>query len=217
MEIRQVLRQFGPMLRNLPSVMATFRVDEQEAHRIVNRLYRAGYVQRNPTWPDDLQWYRTAQGDALAQAGSGPPVSRPRAERLLQGVLRRVAEINRKPHYLCRVVAVGVFGAYLTDAPLLDVLDLVVRIVPKPPVPGTDQAVFRPDRGLPYWRLQKLLPREEWPRWRERHVELYLVGGKRHLVLHPCDDPLLRGQRVRLVYVENPTMPTPGGDSDGTE
>jgi hypothetical protein len=128
-----------------------------------------------------------------------------------------VAEINRKPYYLCHVTAVGVFGAYLTDAPLLDVLDLVVRIAPKPPTPGTNDEVFRPDRGLPYWRLQKLLPRNEWPRWRERHVELYLTGGKRNLVLHPWDDPLLRGQRVRLVYVENPAKPAVGGaDSNRT-
>jgi hypothetical protein len=203
-------------LRNLPSVMATFRVDEQEAHRIVNRLYRAGYVQRNPAWPDDLQWYRTAEGDALAQAGSGPPVSRPRAERLLQGVLRRVAEIDQKPHYLCKVVTVGVFGAYLTDAPRLDVVDLVVRIVPKAPAPGTTDTIFRPDRDLPYWRLQKILPRDEWPRWRERHVELYLVAGKRHLVLHQCDDPLLRGQRVRLVYVDNSVRPPVDGNRHHT-
>ena len=213
MEVRQLLRQFGPMSRNLPSVMATFRVDDQEAHRILNRLYLAGHVRRDP---DYLQWYRTAQGDTLAQADSGPPLSRARADRLLQGVLRRVAEINRKPHYLCRVAAVGVFGAYLTDAPILDVLDLVVRIVPKPPAPGTPDPVFRPDRHLPYWRLQKLLPRDEWPRWRERHVELSLVGGKRSLVLHAFDDPLLRGQRVRLVFLDNPHMPEPDGrDRDG--
>ena len=217
MDVRQLLRQFGPMSRNLPSVMATFRVDDQEAHRILNRLYLAGHVRRDPAWPEDLQWYRTAQGDALAQADSGPPLSRARADRLLQGVLRRVAEINRKPHYLCRVAAVGVFGAYLTDAPLLDVLDLVVRIAPKPPAPGTTDAVFRPDRHLPYWRFQKLLPRDEWPRWRERHVELYLGAGKRNLVLHTFDDPLLRGQRVRLVYVENPAIPTVGGDSNSTD
>jgi hypothetical protein len=217
MEVRQLLRQFGPMSRNLPSVMATFRVDDQEAHRILNRLYLAGYVRRDPAWPEDLQWYRTAEGDALAQSDSGPPLARARVDRLLQGVLRRVAEINQKPHYVCRVVAVGVFGAYLTDAPLLDVLDLVVRIAPKPPTPGTTDAVFRPDRALPYWRLQKLLPRDEWPRWRERHVELCLAGGKQNLVLHSFDDPLLRGQRVRVVYVEHPETPLVGCDSTSTD
>ena len=79
------------------------------------------------------------------------PLSRTRAERLLQRVLRRVAEVNRRPYFLCRVTAVGVFGGYLADAPTIDALDLVVRIAPKPPAPGTSHEVFRPDRGLPYW------------------------------------------------------------------
>jgi hypothetical protein len=214
MDLRQVLRQFGPISRTLPSVMAAFRVDEQEARRILNRLRRAGYVLEEPAWRDDRHWHRTARGDVHAGVG-GRPLSQARAEQVLRGVLRRVGEINRKPHYLCRVTALGVFGAYLTDAPFLDVLDLVVWIAPKPPAPGTADTVFRPDRSLPYWRLQKLLPRDEWPRWRERHVELYLTGGKRHLILHPWDDPLLRGQRVRLMFVENPGMPAPrSGESE---
>jgi hypothetical protein len=127
-----------------------------------------------------------------------------------------VAEVNRNPHYLCRVVALGVFGTYLTDAPTLDTLDLVVRIVPKPPAPGTADAVFRPDRALPYWRLQKLLPTNEWPRWREYHVESYLVAGKRSLVLRTFDDPLLRGQRVRLVFLEPVELPSTVADDAGS-
>ncbi len=195
-DVRQLLRQFGAISRELPSVKAAFRVGAHGAHRILNGLYLADYVQRDPDRPEDLRWCRTEAGDALARAASGPPLSRARADRLLQGVLRRVAEVNRNPYYLCRVVVVGVFGTYL--------------IGPKPPAPGTPDAVFRTNRGLPYWRLQNLLPTNEWPRWREFHVEWYLVAGKRHLVLRTFDDPLLRGQRVRVVYVENPHMPAPG-------
>ena len=151
LDVRQLLRQFGPLSRNLPSVMATFRVDAEEAHRILNRLHLAGYVRRDPDRPDELRWCRTRQGEALARARIRPPLSRTRAERLLQRVLRRVAEVNRRPYFLCRVTAVGVFGGYLADAPTIDALDLVVRIAPKPPAPGTSHEVFRPDRGLPYW------------------------------------------------------------------
>jgi len=206
-EMQQQLRHFGAVTRDLPSVRGALRVDEPEAHRILDRLARVGYVQRDPNRPEELCWRRTAAGEALARDGLGPPLSRARAERMLQRVLERAAEINRKPHYLCRVVTVGVFGAYLTDAPILDCLDLVVRIAPKPPTPGSPEAVFRPDLRLPYWKLQKSLPRPEWPHWRERHVELALVTGTRNVVLHACDDPLLRGQRVRLVFLAPPEPP----------
>ena len=210
LEVRQILRRFGAEARDLPAVLAALRVPEREARRVLARLGRAGYLRRDPERPDAPRWCRTPRGADLAQACVGWPLSRARAERMLQGVLRRVADIHRNPYFLCRVTAVGVFGSYLTDAPVIDELDLVVRIVPKPPAPGTTDTVFRPDRNLPYWRLQKLLPRAEWPRWRERHVELHVVSGKRHLVLHTFDDPLLRGQRVRLVFLANPEVLTLG-------
>ena len=210
-EIRQLLRQFGAASRDLPSVTAALAMPEQAAHRVLQRLSRAGYVRRDPDRPDELRWCRTEQGDALARAGVGRPLSRARADRLLQGVLRRVGEVNRKTYFLCQVTAVGVFGSYRTDAPTLDAIDLVVRIVPKPPAPGSSDEVFRPNRRLPYWRFQKLLPRDEWPHWRERQVELYLLGETRSIVLHRFDDPLLRGQRVRLVFLAHAEMapPTP--------
>jgi hypothetical protein len=169
-EVRRLLRQFGARSRDLPAVLAAFGVDEEPARRLLDRLERAGYVRRDPHRPEALRWCRTAEGATLARAGTGRPLTRARADRLLQGVLRRVAEINRKPYFLCRVAVLGVFGAYLTHAPTMDTIDLVVRIAPKPPAPGTTDAVFRPDRRLRYWRLQKLLPRDEWPHWRERHV-----------------------------------------------
>ncbi len=216
LEVRQLLRRFGAEARDLASVMAVFGISEGEAHRTLNQLYRAGYVERDPASSDALRWHRTLAGEEFAEARVGPPLSRARAERLLQGVLRRVAAINRKPYFLCQVTAVGVFGSYLTEVPVIDELDLVVRIVRKPPALGTTHEVFRPERRLPYWRLRKLLPRHDWPHWRERHVELYLVAGKRSLVLHRFDDPLLRGQRVRLVFLAHSEMPATGARVNDT-
>jgi len=206
-DVAQLLRRFGAASRDRSSVRAAFGVDDHEARRRLNQLVRAGYVRRDSARPDERCWRRTPAGEVLAHADRRRHLSRARAERMLQEVLRRVAEVNRKPYFLCQVTAVGVFGRYLTDAPVLDELDLVVRIIPKPPAPGSAAAVFRPDRALPYWRLQKLLPRDEWPRWRERHVELHLVRGKRPVVLHTFDDPRLRGRRVRLVFLADPEPP----------
>jgi hypothetical protein len=205
LEFRQVLRRFGAETRDLPSVMAGLGVTEQEAHRALNRLYRAGYVRRDPARPAERCWRRTPAGAAVAQATVAPPLSRARAARLLQGVLRRVATINAKPYFLCRVTAVGVFGAYVTEAAVVDELDLVVNIAPKAPPPGTRDAVFRPDRILPYWTLRRRISSDDWSAWRERHVELTLAGGTPSIVLHRFDDPLLWGKRVRLVFLEAPT------------
>ena len=111
LEVRQMLRRFGAEPRDLPSVMAGLAVTHQEARRVLTGLQRAGYVRRDPTRRDALRWYRTPAGEACAQAPLGRPLSRARAQRLLQGVLRRVADVNARPHFLCRVTAVGVFGS----------------------------------------------------------------------------------------------------------
>lgn len=200
-EVQQLLRRFGAEAQDLAGVTGVFGVSAMEAHRMLNELNRAGCVAREAASADALRWRRTPEGDEFAEVGLGPPVPRARAERLLQRVLRRVVTVNRQPHFFCRVTTVRVCGDYLTEAPVLEALEVVVRIVSKPPALGTADAVFRPARRLPYWRLQRLLSRAEWPQWRERHVELYLLARERSLVLHRFDDRVRRGQHVRVVFL----------------
>ncbi len=181
--------------------MVVFGISERAARQLLTDLARVGYVERDPLRAEPLRWRRTPAGDAVAAVRRGSSVSRAHADRLLAGVLRRVVMVNRNPYFLCRVAAGGVCGSYLTEVPVLDALGLAVRIVPKSPVPGSSAQVFRPDRCLPYWSLQKRLPPADWPQWRTRHVELYLVGGRRHLVLHRLAEALLRRERVRVVFL----------------
>jgi hypothetical protein len=207
LEVRQMLRRLGPEMHDLPDATAVLGMPPAEARRVLTLLSRAGYLLREPSTGRAVRWRRTQAGETVAAAPLGSPFSRARADRLVARVLTRVATVNRQPHFLCRVTAVGVFGSYLTDTPSVAELDVVAPIAPKPPVPGTADTEFRPDRRLPYWRLQNLLPPAEWPRWRERHVELFLAAGLRGLVLHRFEDPMLCGHRVRLVFLEQPGVP----------
>lgn len=204
LEVRQMLRRLGTEARDLPTVALRWGMREAEARRTLAALGRLGYVARDPDPAHAAPWRRTRHGDELAGASISRPLTRAQARRMLTRFLRRVAEVNRKRHFLCRVTAVGVFGSYLTDTLAIDELDIAIQVVPKAPAPGTGHAVFRPDRSLPYWRLRRLLTPREWPRWRERHVELHLATGPRGLVLHRFGDPILHGQRVRLVFVDDP-------------
>ena len=99
---------------------------------------------------------------------------------------------------------------------MIEELALVVQLVPKESVPGGSHEVRKTHRRLPYWWLQRLLPVSEWPHWRERHEELALVAGLRRVVLHRVGDPLLRRQRVRLVFLEHPEIPGPGTGNTGS-
>jgi len=214
LEVRRMLRRFGAGSQDLPGVMAALGVSQDGAHRALNRLYRAGLVEQDPDAASELRWRRTPAGDALAAATIRRSLTRARAERLLRAFLRRVAEVNRSPYFRCRVRAVGVFGDYLTEISPLNKLDLVVRLVPKPLRPG-DTHRGRTLPRAPYWRLQKSLRPEQWPDWEQLHVELYLLAGHPSLVLHRPDDPILRGQRVRIVYLESPNEPAPATQRTG--
>jgi hypothetical protein len=208
LEVRQLLRRFGEGPRDVPEVMAALGVDWHEAHRVVNLLYRLGYVEGDFEAGQELRWRRTPMGDRVAAATVTRPLSRARADRVLQAFLRRVAEVNRRPYFRCRVSAVGVFGEYLTEVSIIEELDLVVQLVPKPPRPG-DSPGGRPRSRLPYWRLRKVLELDQWPDWEKLHVELFLLSSPPMVVLHRPDDPILRGQRIRIVYLEHPDAEAP--------
>ena len=202
LKVRRMLRCLGAGPRDLPGVMAALGVSRDGAYRALNLLDRLGYVERDPDARHERRWRRTPAGEEMAAARTRRALTRARADRLLRAFLRRVAEVNRRPYFRCRVSAVGVFGDYLTDVSPLGKLDLVVQLVPKPPRPGDlhgGKAALR----VPYWRLQKSLRPEQWPEWEQLHVELYLLGGQPALVLHRPDDRLLRGHRVRIVYLES--------------
>ena len=123
---------------------------------LVHTLFGAEYLVLDPARSPVLCWIRTPAGAAFAETPLGRPLARARADRL-QRVLRRVAEINRKPYYRCRITAVGVFGSYLTAAPVLDELDLAIRLVRKSAVPG------RSPRRWPVVEMERHLAPREWP------------------------------------------------------
>jgi hypothetical protein len=61
----------------------------------------------------------TLKGDALRLANFVPRMNRAKAEKLLKGVLERIAEINARADLLHWVTEVRVFGSYLSRTPMI--------------------------------------------------------------------------------------------------
>lgn len=74
----------------------------------------------------------TQLGIQAGAARIGKPLSREKAEKLLEGVLQRAREWNSFPAVGARVKDIHIFGSYLTDAPLLGDLDLIVDFERQP-------------------------------------------------------------------------------------
>jgi hypothetical protein len=76
------------------------------------------------------RWVTTVQGNALAQASFGKPISRATAARHLAQVIVRARRYNADPGHLLAVVEIAVFGSYLDPAAdRLGDLDLAVTAV----------------------------------------------------------------------------------------
>src|SRR5258706_609839 len=96
------------------------------AQALIDQLLKEGMVERCKAG-----YKTTMKGDALTLTNFVPRINRAKAEKLLKGVLERVAEIN--VHDLLHwVTEVRVFGSYLTDADDLGDLDLAIKLEKRP-------------------------------------------------------------------------------------
>jgi predicted nucleotidyltransferase len=91
-----------------------------------------GYLRRveNGISSSVNRWVTTIQGNALAQASFGKPISRATADRHLAQVIARTRAYNADPSRLLTISEIAVFGSYLD--PKIDCLgdlDLAVIVV----------------------------------------------------------------------------------------
>jgi predicted nucleotidyltransferase len=101
------------------------------AQTLIDQLLKDGMVERcrDGNRPTNKT---TMKGSALALTNFVPRVNRAKTEKLLKGVLERVAEINARADLLHRVTEVRVFGSYLTDPDDLGDLDLAIKLERRP-------------------------------------------------------------------------------------
>jgi predicted transcriptional regulator len=118
----------APIAKRIPDQTAA-------AQALIDQLLKDGMVERckdgnRPTYKT------TMKGNALALTDFVPRMNRAKAEKLLKGVLERVAEINARADLLHWVTEVRVFGSYLTDTDDLGDLDLAIKLERRP-IEGT--------------------------------------------------------------------------------
>ncbi|HEX9514804.1 MAG TPA: hypothetical protein VF940_01365 [Streptosporangiaceae bacterium] len=107
-------------------------LDREAAQVPLVALEAAGYLRRveNGIASSGSRWVTTIQGNALAQASFGKPISRATADRHLAQVLERTRAYNADPSRLLTISEIAVFGSYLDPAiDRLGDLDLAVIVV----------------------------------------------------------------------------------------
>lgn len=95
-----------------------------EPAAVLAGLESAGYMEKVRADTDgDVWWDSTIQGNALAMASFGKPVSRKTADRLVTGLVERAHAYNADPGKPLFINTLRVFGSYLSPGidPLGDV------------------------------------------------------------------------------------------------
>jgi len=107
-------------------------LDHDAARDQLRAFEAAGYIRQveRGTAVGGERWVTTVQGNALAQASFGKPISRATATRHLAQVIERARSYNADPGHLLSITEIAVFGSYLDPAAdRLGDLDLAVTAV----------------------------------------------------------------------------------------
>lgn len=201
LRIRALLRAGRGGSWTLTLVRHELRVKRSEAARIIRALVRLGYIAPSPLGTvDEPHWQNTLEGNAFANARASAPISRVKAERLVEELLDRVRKVNAEPYYLYGVRRVVVFGSFLGTKPTLGDIDLVIELEAKER-DGETHGQLMLERGAEARtggrRFNTWLDQLTWG---ETEVLRFLRSGSRYLSFHPPDEGILRTTETRVLY-----------------
>jgi predicted nucleotidyltransferase len=123
--IRDLLRK---LVFDRAWVQQALKVDAAEADRVLRELAEARLICPLERPGMAGKWETTPDGTRLANASTLPSISREQADRIMKAFMARVQDVRSQDKYLYEVGEVVLFGSYLTDAPEVNDIDLIVRL-----------------------------------------------------------------------------------------
>lgn len=174
-------------------------VAPSEVEPILADLLEAGFVEPDFEIEGDQRFRLTIKGGALAAASALKPITRRRADELVEGIIQRAQEINADKGELYRIAHLWAFGSYVTNAETLGDVDIAVELERKdeewPPIPDGEYAYAestkppRSHRG-PFGALA----------WPQEAVLRRLKAKRNHISLHPHTDQVLVSAEKRQIF-----------------
>lgn len=186
LELRHLLRRVDSWDGfDLEHVREVHPMSRKAAHQLIASLHDAGYIERTESRrPKEVLWHLTIQGRAFSIAKASKPIKRATADRLVRELLDRIDAVNADEGLESRVVESVVFGSYLGSEPLLNDVDVGIRLESRLP-PDADPVAHRKARvalaeangRIFRWWGEELL-------WPDKEIWLRLKSRSRGLSLH---------------------------------
>ncbi|MGD0499472.1 MAG: nucleotidyltransferase domain-containing protein [Bryobacteraceae bacterium] len=130
--VRKVLRRLNDYLHwDADAVRQIAGIGPEQVADFIKALQKAGLAKAN-RGRDSGTWTTTQLARSFGAASAAKPITRQTAERVLQGFLERVDQVNSDPYYLARVSQAVLFGSYLRpELDRLGDIDIAVELRPK--------------------------------------------------------------------------------------
>ena len=138
LKIRAVFRQLGlDGILSASFVSRHLQLTKPETDRLIGALREAGLLApvrtRYAAGVLEDEWHLTKDGIRLRAATAAKPLRRETADRLLSGLLERIATLNADERFLARVQKAVAFGSYIGSADRIGDLDVAVELVRREP------------------------------------------------------------------------------------
>ena len=121
-------------------------IGDDEAKRLNNDLVARGFATEKLDAQGPI-YERTLDGSRVANARLLTPISRARADQLVNELLDRVESVNANPELVETITKVRVFGSYITDSPDVADIDLIIDRRRRKPPNGLDWVGWNTQRA----------------------------------------------------------------------
>ena len=210
LKVREVLRQavkgrlWGSSKKEvIIKVAHIIKQSTETAQKLIAQLSKENYiVWEKEKFPEYIQFEltETDKGRRFSMAKATSPISREKADHLLNELIERAKTINKNSELVFIVERIDVFGSYLTEKKFLGDLDVGIKLVRR--YKG-DQFTSQNQQRIKMAksngrRFNNSTDELNWPFW---EVMLMLKARKRGLSIHYIiEDEVFNVTETKMVY-----------------
>jgi DNA-binding PadR family transcriptional regulator len=196
--IRNLIREIRGYSVATEYVQDRLGISGKQAEDLVEKLVKEGYLSLDERGRhgDEKYYEVTSLGNGLANASAASPISREKADQILEELFQRAEAINADRSFTWGVKALIVFGSYMDPSKeKLGDVDVAMDLDRKPGLtPEDDEAQTRRDARAG----KQFSSYFEQIAWQQIKIHKALKAGKRGLSLHSA-------QQDREILEKTPT------------
>ncbi len=155
------------------------RINNKQAEILLQNLLKLGFVEVSDTAKEPASYKVSVKGRALAMASAAKPFTRATAERKMAEFLERVSQVNNSPDYIYWVSKVVVFGSYLSDAKMLNDIDLAIQFTQRFKDPEEQRRANNHRLSIAYEEGKRVNNLSEQITWGWIEVRMFLKSRSR--------------------------------------